>query len=514
MALLLGVDIGTSAAKAILCDEHGGVLATSSVEYAVTRPREGWSEQDPELWWKGVASLVPTVARLSGRSSREITAVGLSGQMHGSVLLGRETLAGGGTGAALRTALLWNDQRTAKQCAQIESRVGGRASLVRETGNAALPGFTLPKLMWVREHEPELWGRVGCVLMPKDFVRWRLTGQPATDVGDASGTLLYDPSRRAWSPTVCDAAEIDPAILPRVHESGEVAGTVTRWASAQTGLAEGTAVVAGSGDNMMGALGAGVVREGVLLATLGTSGVVYAHTKSCRPDLVDAAACGRTHAMCSATGTDARPGGWCTTGCMLSGAGALSWAQSVLAPGVPFDDLMREAGAAPAGCGGLVFLPHLTGERCPHADPAARGAWVGLTARHTRGSMIRALIEGVTLTMAQIIGIFRRLGIESERVLLGGGGAKSTFWRQMQADIYGCEVAMPTTAEGPALGAALLAGVAVGAWPSIEAACAQVIRDTEVREPDEEARRFYADHLRMYGRVYPALRETFAAMPR
>jgi xylulokinase len=508
--MYLGIDIGTSAVKGLLCDAEGRISAAASEGYALMRPRPGWTEQDPRGWWEAAVKVIRELTAAAG--STAIGAVGLSGQMHGAVLLrSPETRGEEPAGDVVRPAILWNDQRTAAQCREIEQAAGGRRRLVQLTGNAALPGFTLPKLMWVREHEPESWARVGGVLMPKDYIRWRLTGEAATDVGDASGTLLFDVAARAWSGEMCRLAGIDERLLPRVLESGCVAGRMSDRAAAETGLPGGIPVVAGSGDNMMGAIGAGVVREGMALATLGTSGVIYAHTDLPRPDLGDAenggdGGCGRTHAMCAADGSEAGRGGWCATGCMLSAAGALQWAREALWPGATIEELLREAEGAPIGCEGLVFLPHLAGERCPHPDPGARGAWVGLSSRHTRGHLVRAIVEGVTMTMGQILDLFERIGIRVARVRLGGGGARSAMWRQMQADVYGREVALPNTEEGPALGAVLLAGVAAGAWRTVRDACEAVIRETELREPEREAVKRYAALRDRFARVYPALR--------
>lgn len=504
MANFLGIDIGTSAVKALLLDGEGSVLATASCGYEVSRPREGWSEQDPHVWWMATRNVVQQVMRERPRG--DVAAIGLSGQMHGSVMVRRGAVSDTwDADDVVRPAILWNDQRTALQCWEIEAEVGGRRRLVDSVGNAALPGFTLPKLLWVRKSEPREWYETGLVLMPKDYIRWKLTGEAATDVGDASGTLLFDVARRRWSPEMCRAMKIDEGLLPRVLESGEIAGRTTAWASEETDLPVGVPVIAGSGDNMMGAIGAGIVSEGAAVATLGTSGVLYAHTNQPRPDLGNPEVVGRTHAMCAATGTAASRSGWCATGCMLSAAGALAWARENIAPGVPFDSLIAEAERVPMGCEGLVFLPHLTGERCPYPDPSARGGWVGLTARHTRAHLVRAVIEGVTFTMGQILDIFRATGIRPERIRLGGGGAKSAFWRQMQADVYGVPVSLPNTEEGPALGAALLAGVAAGAWRTIDEACDAVIRETEVREPDASAVARYRDIRSVHEKVYPAL---------
>lgn len=511
--LLLGIDIGTSSTKGVLTDEAGRLVAVRSANYPVSHPRPGWSEQDPQLWWSAAISVIRGLNEVAASRGDRVAAVGLSGQMHGSVLLGHDAAhRGAAAGTPLRPALLWNDQRTAPQCAEIEAAAGGRLALIDEVGNAPLTGFTLPKLLWVRRYEPEVWTKTGLVLLPKDYVRFMLTDRAAIDVGDAAGTLLMHVESRQWSRRMLDAVGLNPAILPPIVESGAVAGHVSPAAAAATGLAEGTPVVAGSGDNMMGAVGAGVVRPGTVLATLGTSGVIYAHSDHPRKDVHSTEASGRVHTMCAANGNERRAGAWCITGCTLSAGGALAWARSVLAPGASYDDLLAEAATAPPGCEGLVFLPYLTGERCPHPDPQARGGWIGLTARHTRAHLLRAVVEGVTFTMAEILDIVRGIGVRTDSVRLGGGGARSAFWRQMQADVYGAPVSLPTTEEGPAYGAALLAGVGAGAWTSVEEACDVTIRLTEERQPDPAASQRYRPAMEAHRRLYADLKEHFAEL--
>lgn len=507
MPLHLGLDIGTSATKAVVVDEEGRTVGSASVEYSLSQPRPGWSEQHPEEWWRAVCGACRSLAARVDLG--EVAAVGLSGQMHGSVFVDEDALRSGGRdGRVLRPALLWNDQRTGMECVEIERAVGGRRRLVELVGNAALAGFTLPKILWVRQHEPAVFGCAARVMMPKDYVRWRLTGEVVTDVGDASGTLLFDPGRRMWSDEVARAVGVDLGLMPAVVESGEVAGRVTRWASVETGVQEGTPVVAGSGDNMMGAIGAGVVREGEVLVTLGTSGVVYAHVSRHSPDLPETGTVGRTHAMCAATGRE----GWCITGCMLSAAGALQWCRDALFPSTTFDVLLADAATVAPGAEGLVFLPHLMGERCPHPDPAARGAWVGLTSRHGRGHLVRALLEGVTYTLAEIVEIMRGQGLPPRVIRLGGGGTRSAFWRQMCADVFRAPVMMPSADEGPAFGGALLAGVGVGTWKTIEAACDVTIGIAEERDPEPTAADAYAEVRAIHRGLYAKLKETTTAL--
>ncbi len=505
---LLGIDIGTSATKVIAIDCNGLVLATASSDHPIHAPRPGWSEQNPQDWWNATRDAVSEVVR--AHPDMRVQAVGFSGQMHGSVLLDRATFdARGERDGTIRPAILWNDQRTAEQCAAIEEAVGGRRALVEQAGNAALTGFTLPKLLWVQRHEPDAWSSTAKLLLPKDYVRFRMTGEAAIDLGDASGTLLLDVDRRAWSEALCERFQIDREVLPEVHESCARAGEVSPWAAGQTGIARGTPVVCGSGDNMAGAAGAGIVREGLSLATLGTSGVIYAHTPSPRKDL-DGDPPGRVHAMCAGDGTADKPGGWCVTGCMLSAAGCLQWTHDRLFPGASYDELFAEASEIPAGAGGLLFLPYLTGERCPHPDPIARAGWIGLTSRHTRGHLIRALLEGVTFAMGQILDLQRSLGVRTDRVRLGGGGARNALWRQLQADVYGVPVETPEADEGPAFGAALMAGVGVGVWSSLEQACEATIRVRETREPADLSR--YDAPREAYAELYEPLAASFATL--
>ncbi|VAX41810.1 Xylulose kinase [hydrothermal vent metagenome] len=518
MTLLLGIDIGTSATKAVVCDADGQLLAKADSPLVSLSPRPGWSEQEPDGWWAATIAAVQEVLAEAKVSSDDIAGVGLSGQMHGSVLLPEASLldSGGGAGVrALRPALLWNDQRTAQQCERIEGAVGGRRELVELVGNAALAGFTLPKLLWVREHEPELWNQVAAWCLPKDFVRFRLTGRLATDVGDAAGTLLFDVDGRRWSEHAHGLFDLASSLSPVVLESCAVAGRISAWAAAATGLREGTPVVAGSGDNQCGAVGAGVVEPGRVLATLGTSGVIYAHSQEPRKDLGEnETPAGRVHTMCAADGTGRNRGHWSLTGCMLSAAGSLAWLRESLFPEVPYARLLAEAEGVEPGAGGLVFLPHLTGERCPHPDAEARGAFVGLTSRHTRGHLVRAVVEGVTLTMRQILDIFSDVGVKTTRVRLGGGGAKTPFWRQLQADVYGVPVELPNTEEGPAFGAALMAGVGAGVWADIAEACSATIGVTETREPDAARGAVYDELRGVYGALYPKLRGPCAALGR
>lgn len=510
MQLTLGLDIGTSATKAILIDDRGAVFASCTESYDYDKPKPAWTEQDPEVWWQATTKCMQSLAAIAAEKQATIIAVGFSGQMHGSVLLGEEhTNSGGQAAGALRPALLWNDQRTGKQCEEIERLMGGRHNLVERVGNAALTGFTLPKLLWIRQNESETFSRATAFMLPKDYIRFRLTGEIASDVGDAAGTLLLDVDKRSWSDEVARAVGIDPAILPPLLESCQIAGCVTPWAATQTGLEAGTPIAAGSGDNMMGAIGAGVVKPGMALATLGTSGVLYAHAETPAKDTSDPNAPGRLHTMCAADGAENKRGGWCMTGCMLSAAGSFQWARDNLFPSASFGDLVAEAESAPPGCEGLVFLPYLTGERCPYPDPNARGGWIGLTSRHKRAHLVRSILEGVGFGMGQIMNLMRACNVSPQTVRIGGGGARSTLWRQITADALDAPIVSTNADEGPAFGAALLAGTAVGVWPDIAAACEQTIATTETIEPDPASQSGTRDIAVVYAQLYSDLRPRF-----
>lgn len=482
--LFLGLDIGTSSTKAVLIDDGGRVLGVASTPTELSTPAPGWTEQDPEWWWSGACGAARGALHDAGMQGSDVKAVGLSGQMHGSVFLDHASvLSCGETAGAVRPALLWNDQRTSDQLERIDDLAGGRSALVNAVGNAALTGFQLPKILWLRQHEPERFKRTAAVLLPKDYVRFRMSGELATDVGDASGTLLFDVEKRAWHTGLMKKFGLAPELFPRVVESAAPAGRVSRYGAAAMGLKEGTLIVGGSGDNQCGAIGAGVTEEGLALAILGTSGVIYAPSRACKPDVPAEGLAGRTHAMCSATGSANHPGAWCVTGVMLSAAGSIQWAKDKLFPETPLETLLAEAWEAPPGCEGLVFAPYLQGERCPHPDPQARGAFVGLSLRHGRGHLMRAIIEGVSFSMAEILNLVRSLGVDVKRVRVGGGGAKSEAWRRLLADLMGLPVEAPTAEEGGAYGAALLAGVGAGAWASVPDACAACVRGRDEVEP-------------------------------
>ena len=496
--LLLGIDIGTSATKTIVIDDSGSVVASADAPHQVSMPRPGWSEQEPDWWWRAVCDAVRALLTGAGLEPSSVAAVGLSGQMHGSVFLPRD--ARPESPNVVRPALLWNDQRTAPECDEIEQRLGGRRKLIEATGNPALTGLTAPKILWLRRHEPEAFSRVAKVILPKDYIAFRLSGSLITDVGDGSGTLLLDPGTRSWSDAVLESLELDRSLLPECVESSAVVGSVSDFAAEATGLAAGTPVVAGSGDQMTGAVGAGIVREGVVSATLGTSGVVFAHAGPRVPDDDS----GRLQIMCAAV-----PGECCVYGCMLSAAGALQWFRDCLAPEWTFEELDHEASHIGPGAEGLIFLPYLTGERCPHPDPAARGAFIGLTARHVRAHLTRAVLEGVAMGMGDMLDLVRALGIAPKEIRMSGGGAKSALWRTIHAAVFDAPVTTLNTAEGSAYGAAVLAGVGCGVWDSVAAACDACLRERSRIEPEAPLVQRYASLRSSFDAMYPALSPLF-----
>lgn len=492
--MLLGIDISTTGAKALLIDAEGDVVGSATSPLALSTPRPLWSEQDPEDWWQGVARSVRKVLADTGVAATAVKAIGLTGQMHGLVLLDE-------AGNVLRPAILWNDQRTGAQCDEIRRRIG-KGRLIQITGNDALTGFTAPKILWVRQHEPPIYARTRHVLLPKDYIRYRLTGEFAMDRAGGAGTLLFDLKARTWSDEVLQALEIPAPWLPSTYEGPEITGDVSEGASAATGLAAGTPVVGGGGDQAAQAVGVGAVEPGIIALTLGTSGVVFAATES---PLIEPE--GRLHAFCHAV-----PDRWHLMGVMLSAAGSLQWYRDTLAPGLDFDDLLSEAESAPPGGEGLLFLPYLTGERTPHPDPLARGAWVGLTVRHSRAHLTRAVLEGVAYGIKDSFSLIQQAGLgRIEEVRLSGGGARSPLWRQIIADVLGQTLVTVKTTEGAAYGAALLAGVGAGLFENVPAACEQTIRVTGRTEPGE-ATTFYQERYPRYRALYPALREEFRRM--
>src|SRR5918995_1200756 len=473
MRALIGLDIGPSGVRAFAVGgEDGAIPARREVGYPLSTPHPGWAEQDPADWWRA------TGEALEALGVDEVAGIGLSGQMHGLVALDA-------AGDVIRPAILWNDGRTAAECAEIEERVG-LERLIGLTGNRALTGFTAPKLLWLRRHEPEAYGRIAKVMLPKDYVRWKLCGEHAIDMADASGTLLLDVANRRWSGEVLDALELDAGWLPRLLESPEVSG--------QTGA--GVPVAAGAGDQAAGAIGVGVDRPGPLSVALGTSGVVFAALPAFAADER-----ARVHAFCHAV-----PGGWHAMGVMLSAAGSLRWLRDVSAPGTGFGELIAEAERWGPGAEGLTFLPYLAGERTPHADPHARGSFTGLSLRHDRGALVRAVLEGVAYGLRDSLELVRELGVEPQRARVSGGGARSELWLRILASVLELPLERPVVEEGAAYGAALLGGVAGGVWPDVHAAVAACVRGRGEVEPDPDWVAAYADGRERFRALYPALR--------
>ena len=488
MATLIGVDVGTSGTRALAVTADGEMVAEATRPHDLLTPRPGWSEQDPAQWWEATKAVLAEVAR------DDVVGIGLTGQMHGSVFLDS-------AGEVIRPALLWNDQRTAAECDEITERVGAER-LLEIAGNPALTGFQAPKIVWLARHEPDNYARVASVLLPKDYVRLMLTGEHATDASDASGTLLLDVRARDYSAAILDALEIPREWLPRVYEGPEVTGTLRDELADELGLPRGLPVAAGGGDNAAAAVGVGVVRAGAVSTSIGTSGVLFAHSDAFAPD-----PSGRVHAFCHAV-----PGAWHLMAVILSAGGSLSWWREKLGGDADFDTLVAEAAAVEPGAEGLLFLPYLTGERTPHLDPHARGAFVGLTVRHGRGHLTRAVMEGVAFAMRDGLEIMRGLGVPDDDMRAVGGGARSPLWMQLQADVYGRAVRRTVIDEGPAYGAALLGGVAAGVFADVGEASERVRLRDEVTEPDAERARRYDELYATYTSLYPALRDAMHAL--
>lgn len=491
MGFVVGVDVSTTATKAVLIDPGGRVVGIGTAEYDVENPRPLWSEQDPELWWDGLQAALRSLFASTGTSADDIEAVGLTGQMHGAVLLDER-------GEVLRPAILWNDQRTGAECDEIRSRVGP-ARLIEVTGNDAITGLTAPKLLWVRRHEPANWARVRHVLLPKDYLRFRLTGGHAMDKADGSGTLLFDLAARDWSTEVLAALELEPTLFPPTHEGPVITGTVTAAAAATTGLKAGTPVVAGGGDQAANAVGVGVVDEGTVALSLGTSGVIFAAT---RTPIHESA--GRVHAFCHAL-----PGRWHLMSVMLSAAGSLRWFRDAVAPDMAFGDLAAGASEVQAAEEGLFFLPYLTGERSPHPDPFARGAFVGLTLQHDRRHLARAVLEGVAFGLRDGLDLMIGAGMPAPtQIRASGGGLASPAWRQILADVLDAELVAPSTTEGAAFGAAILGAVGAGWYADVPAAAEAMVHTAPVAEPGTGLAGYVAA-LETYRALYPALSPTF-----
>jgi len=490
----LGIDVGTGGTRALVIDDGGRVIASATEEHRpFASPQIGWAEQDPGDWWRACGLAVRKALSQGNLRGDQIVCVGLSGQMHGAVLLDEQA-------NAIRPALIWCDVRTEKQSQDLTAQIGGER-LIQLTSNPALANFTLTKCLWVRENEPENWHRVRSLLLPKDYVRFQLTGERATDVADASGTLLLDVAHRRWSKEMLGLVQMDESLLPKLYESPEVCGRISTVGAAATGLNTGTPVVAGAGDQAAGSIGMGVVSPGAVSATIGTSGVVLAATDS--PALDPG---GRLHTFCHGV-----PGRWIVMGVTQAAGLSLRWFKDQF--GIQTDGqvesyeaLITEATKAPSGCDGLLWAPYLMGERTPHLDPKARAALVGLTASHARAHVIRSILEGVAFSLRDTFTIFKEIGVPVKTIRLGGGGARSALWRQIQADVYGRPVETVAAEEGAAYGAAILAGVGAKAWPSVDAACEGVVRVAESTSPDSKNSLAMEKSYASYRRLYPAMK--------
>lgn len=501
MKYLLGIDVGTSGTKALIVEPSGKVVASATETYPLYTPKPLWAEQDPADWWDATVGAIRDVIAAAGISASDIAGMGLSGQMHGAVFLDADN-------SVLRPSILWCDQRTAAECEWITKTVGPE-KVVELTCNPVLTGFTAGKIIWLRNNEPDVYDKVRKVLLPKDYIRFRLTGAFATEVSDASGTSLFNVTKRAWAWEMLDAIDIPREWMPEAFESCEVSGKISAEAAAATGLAEGMPVVGGGGDQAAGAVGNGIVEPGIISSTVGTSGVVFAFAEK---PVVDPQL--RVHTFCHAV-----PGKWHVMGVMLSAGGSLRWyrdtfgeAESAVARATkrdPYDVISDEAAAAEPGCEGLIFLPYLTGERTPYPNPHARGAFFGITLRHTRAHFARAVMEGVAYGLRDSFEILKEMGVPTSQVRASGGGARSELWRQIQADVTGMEHVTINVDEGPAFGVALLAGVGVGIYPSVEDACRSTIRVFSSTTPRARAKRVYAGYYPVYRSLYQALKDEF-----
>jgi xylulokinase len=489
---LLGIDVGTGGTRALVLDEAGRVVSSATEDHqAFVSPQIGWAEQNPEDWWRACGLAVRHALAQAKLGGEQITCVGFSGQMHGAVLLDERD-------RVVRPALIWCDVRTEKQCQDLTAQIGAD-QIIRLTCNPALTNFTLTKCLWVRENEPENWGRVRSLMLPKDYVRFQLTGERATDVADASGTLLLDVAHRCWSKEMLKLVEMDESLLPALYESPEICGRISDTGASATGLLKGTPVVAGAGDQAAGAIGMGVVSPGTVSATIGTSGVVLAATD--RPALDSR---GRVHTFCHGV-----PGRWIAMGVTQAAGLSLRWFRDQFGTGKQaesYGTLTAEAATAPPGCDGLLWAPYLMGERTPYLDPGARGMLVGLSASHTRGHVIRAILEGVAFSLRDSFTIFHEMGVTGTRIRLGGGGARSALWRQIQADVYGQTAETVEAEEGAAYGAAILAGVGGKTWSSVDEACKAVVRVAETITPVSAHSRILEGAYARYRRMYPAMK--------
>ena len=506
MAYIIGVDIGTSGTKTVLFDESGKVIASKTIEYPMYQPKNGYAEQDPKDWADASVNTIKAVVTESGVSKDDIKGIGLSGQMHGLVMLDKDN-------EVIRNSIIWCDQRTAKEVGEMNAKLGER-KLIEITANPALTGWTAAKILWVKNNEPQNFERCRHILLPKDYIRFILTGEYATEVSDASGMQLLDVPNRCWSDEILDTLEIDKSLLGRVYESCEVTGTLTKKAAELTGLNEGTIVVGGAGDNAAAAVGTGVVEDGKAFTTIGTSGVVFAHTSNISID-----ALGRVHTCCAAV-----PNTWHVMG-VTQGAGlSLKWfrdnfcqSEKDVAKLMGVDEyylMDKEAETVEVGSNRLLYLPYLMGERTPHLDPNARGVFFGLSAMHTKKDMLRAVMEGVSYSLRDCVEVFREMKINISDMMAYGGGGSSPLWRSMLADLYDCPVKTLESKEGPALGVALLASVGAGIYSTVPEACKAVIKVNKTQQPDAERVPKYEEYYQLYREIYPVLKDKFEKLSR
>ena len=504
MAYVIGIDIGTSGTKTVLFTEAGAVVASVTAEYPMYQPENGWAEQEPEDWWNAVCVTCKAVLAKSGVVPGEIKGIGLSGQMHGLVMLD-------GEGNVLRRAILWCDQRTGKECEEM-TQILTREKLISITANPALTGFTASKIMWVQKNEPAVYSKCRRILLPKDYIRYKLTGEFATEVSDASGMQLLDVPKRVWSGEVLTALGIDKSLLGKVYESVEPTGTVHKAASEQTGLPVGAVVVGGAGDNAAAAVGTGTVVPGSAFLTIGTSGVVYAHTDK---PVIDPL--GRVHTFCCAV-----PGEWHVMGVTQAAGLSLKWfrdnfchAEMDAAAGMgvdPYELMTAQAARIPIGAERLIYLPYLMGERTPHLDPDCRGMFFGLSALHTRPHLLRAVMEGVSFSLNDCVSILRGMGVAPDTLVACGGGGKSPFWRQMLADILGARITTTLASEGAALGVGILAAVGTGLYASVPEACAAILQENDSALPVAADAAKYAEVYKLYTALYPAVKGAYKAL--
>lgn len=504
MEYLLGIDLGTSGTKTVLFDTNGGVVRAKTVEYPLYQEQNGWAEQDPLDWWNAVVEGTQYV--LQGIDPKAVKGVGLSGQMHGLVMLDKE-------GKVLRRSIIWCDQRTGKEVDWMNEKIG-KEKLIAITTNPALTGFTAAKILWVKNNQPEIYEKCAHILLPKDYIRYMLTGEFATEVSDASGMQLMDVPNRCWSDEILSLMGIDKGLLGKMYESQDVTGQVHAKAAELTGLAEGTLVAGGAGDNPAAAVGTGIVKQGRAFTTIGTSGVVYAVS-----DQVAIDPKGRVHTLCASV-----PGKWTVMSCTQAAGLSLQWLRNqACAPemeqaaklGVdPYVIMGEEAEKIPVGSDGLLYLPYLMGERSPHPDPDCRGTFFGLSAMHTRAHLIRAVMEGVAFSQCECVDVFREMGVPVDDMMICGGGGRSPLWRQMLADMYGCPVSTIQSDEGPALGVAILAGVAAGVYDSLEQACDQLIAKNKTQMPILENGKRYREYFDLYKDLYVTLQADFRKLAR